>query len=167
MSKAKLNWSQFVIFVFCQVSKKYFLKFEIATEQKKKLFSSLLSKEIFSFNCCKTRKTAESAIFLLHPKKALKFLIKNQMYSSESSFIVCTTFGINVHSNWQLALCTKLTEFLHHHGLVVKADGSQSRGCRFEPRRGKLDGCYVDCFTSITLLRPLNDMLTTADDSRR
>ena len=33
------------------------------------------------------------------------------------------------------------------HGLVVKADGSQSRGCGFEPGVGKLDGCYVDCFT--------------------
>ena len=33
------------------------------------------------------------------------------------------------------------------NGLVIKADGSQSWGCEFEPRHRILDGCYVDCFT--------------------
>ena len=53
------------------------------------------------------------------------------------------------------------------HGLVVKVDGSQSRGRGFEPRRQILDGCYVDCFTQHNPPSPLNDVLNTVDGSRR
>ena len=56
-----------------------------------------------------------------------------------------------------MKLLVNIFEIIEKHGIVVKTEDSQTRGCGFKPRYLILGVCYVDYFSSITFLQLLND----------
>ena len=60
-------------------------------------------------------------------------LLPSNMFALILLLCIMRGWPINIYNTWS-------------HGLVVKADGSWSRGREFKPWHRILDGCYVDCW---------------------
>ncbi len=77
-------------------------------------------------------------------RKIWSYYFCNPISKKMHSKLLCLLFengGAVVCSMWKLLTVNTDNVTARSHGLVVKADGSWSRGREFEPRHRILDGC--------------------------